>query len=423
MRNRPAFREDVSPTAIASFGDFVAPGFSCDSEQVLTALAQSPRLGFGIIDRDLRFQFVNKALAAMHGMEPKAMLGKTLRQLLGTAADPLEAVARRVFTTGQFLSVWRIAACLPQGRTVQLLDNFPLKGVTGGVQQIAGVILDVSGGSGLETRLDQITALTPSKNSAIVHHHPALRFALSVALFQGLENNQADIVLSAARSRQAVCGEYLCRQGERSDKLYLLKKGLVKVVSSAATGREVLLRWERPGDVFGLGTFARRQLSNTWSALAAQPSEVMEWDRAAIEQLCMTCPGFCQNAVWIALRWAHELQNRVEQMATEQVDQRLARVITDFSEHAVSGAQAIELHVSDEELAQMVGTTIFTVSKVLSRWKRFGYIQKGRKRLLILQPPALLHIATGDMHLPVEMPQSMFSRGSEQLATSRSKVQ
>jgi len=157
------------------------------------------------------------------------------------------------------------------------------------------------------------------------------------------------------------------------------------------------LRWVRPGEVFGLGTLTKSSLLNAWSARAAEPSEALEWDKMTIQRLSSLYPAFWPNALWIALRWVHQLQTRVEQMATERVEQRLARVVTDFSKQVSPTIQGIELQVSGEDLAQMVGTTLFTISKVFNRWKRLGYVRKGRKRLLILNRERLSQIAKGLM--------------------------
>jgi len=393
MPNRPAFGKKVSTTP--------EPGAFDVSRQLIAALFNSRAFGFGIIDRHLRYKAANKALAAMHGLPSKALLGKTLREVLGNAAKSLEAAARRVFATGQFVSTWRLSALLRQGRKGQVLDYFPLKDKEGTVQQIAFVVLEISEWGSWEQHLGGELAVheQPPAKTLRPMAEPELvpRFALCAALFQGLDSEEVDTILKAARIRKAASGEYFCRQGERTDRLYLLKTGLIKVNSTTDTGKEVLLRWVRPGEVFGLGTLTKSSLLNAWSARAAEPSEALEWDKMTIQRLSSLYPAFWPNALWIALRWVHQLQTRVEQMATERVEQRLARVVTDFSKQVSPTIQGIELQVSGEELAQMVGTTLFTISKVFNRWKRLGYVRKGRKRLLILNRERLSQIAKGLM--------------------------
>ncbi len=416
LPDRPALRKKVSPTQIDYPAEFVAPGVLDAPHQLLAALFDSPIIGFSILDRDLRFKAVNKALAAMHGLPSKAILGKTLREVMGNAAKPLEPVIRRDFATGQFSSAWRISSLLGQKRKIEILDCFPLQNEDGAVERVAFVALRVPEGGNWEQRLGGglVVHEQPPRKTVTLVTQPELapRFALCAALFQGLDSEAVDTILKAARVRKSASGEYFCKQGERTDKLYLLKTGLIKVNSTTSTGKEVLLRWVRPGEVFGLGTLAESPLQNAWNAVAAEPSEALEWHKTTIERLCGPYHAFYPNAIWIALRWAHELQTRIEQMATELIEQRLARVITDLSKQVSRTTQAVELQVSDEELAQMVGTTLFTISRVLSRWKRLGYVQKGRKRLLILNHERLLLIAKGLIDSPAPLPRIVATRQS-----------
>jgi CRP/FNR family transcriptional regulator, nitrogen oxide reductase regulator len=422
MPNRPSFRKRVSPTPTDSGPEFVPPGAFDDPHQLIAALFRSRTIGLGIIDRDLRFTAVNKALAAMHGLPVRAHPGKTLREVLGDAAKALEPVIRRNFASGQFASAWRLSRLLGQERKVEILDRFPLKGEGGTIEQIAYVVVRIPVGGNWEQRLGRGLAVheqRPCKTFRLmVQPEPMPRFALSAALFQGLDSEEVDSVLNAAQIRKVKPGEYLCRQGERTNKLYLLKTGLIKVNSTTDTGKEVLLRWVRPGEVFGLGSLTKSPLRNVWSALAVEPSETLEWDKTTIQRLSTLYPAFWPNAMWIALRWAHELQTRVEQMATERVEQRLARIVIDLSRQVSSTTQPVELHVSEEELAQIVGTTLFTINKVLSRWKRRGYVQTGRKRLLILNREILSRVANGLMDSLVAMPRAAAIRKHRQSAAT-----
>jgi CRP-like cAMP-binding protein/PAS domain-containing protein len=428
MPKAPAFRKRVSQTPVAPL--FEGGVAFEDPHELIATLFNSPTLGVGIIDRHLRYKAVNKALAALHGLPPRAFLGKTLREVLGNAAKPLEPLARQVFARGQFATIWRLSTLLRRRRKVHvLLDYFPLRGKEGGIEEIAFIAVGIPEGGKWEQRLGSGLAVLehPPGKTVRLPTQPELapRFALCAALFHGLKNEEVDAILRAARLRNAGSGQYFCRQGERTDKLYLLKTGLIKVSSTTNDGKEVLLRWVRPGEVFGLGTFTKSPLLNAWSALAAEPSEALEWDRMTIQRLSMSYPAFWPNAMWIALRWAHKLQTRVEEMATQRIEQRLARVVTDLAKQVSSGTQAVEVRVSGEELAQMIGTSLFTISKVLSRWKRLGYVQKGRKRLLILNREGVLQIAKGlvDSSVPLHRTAAIRQAGQSAAAAEHTGLQ
>ena len=376
------------PTQPALLAAFAEPSALDDPYRLIAALFDSPTLGFGIIDRSLRYKAANRALAAINGLPPKAHLGKTIREVLGNGAQRLEQAARRVFATGQFVSLHELNALLPKRIRSRswLVDYFPLKREQGKLTEIGFVVAQIPPERNWEHRLNR---------EIKAQAEPLPSYALVAALFQGLDKEAVSTILKAAEVRRVEKGEYLYRQGETTSTLLLLRTGLVKVSSITRVGKEVLLRWVKPGEVLGLGTFAKSPLQNTWSALAVEPSDALVWDKMTVEQFSMAYPVFGQNALWMVLRCAHELQIRFEQTATEVVEQRLARVVADLSKEIKNATETPVLQVSDEELAQMIGTTLYTVSRILSRWKRLGYVQKKQRRLLIRSRESLLQIAEG----------------------------
>jgi CRP/FNR family transcriptional regulator, nitrogen oxide reductase regulator len=78
------------------------------------------------------------------------------------------------------------------------------------------------------------------------------------------------------------------------------------------------------------------------------------------------------------------------------VQQRIARALLRLA--SLSGQKtdnAIELDFSRQDFAEMSGTTLYTVSRVLTDWERQGWITSGRERIRILEPHALVRIAEG----------------------------
>ena len=73
--------------------------------------------------------------------------------------------------------------------------------------------------------------------------------------------------------------------------------------------------------------------------------------------------------------------------------QRLARLLVALYEQSRGAAQDLKIALSCEELSQMTGTTLYTVSRTLSRWEQEGIVESGRERVLIRSPHALVTIA------------------------------
>jgi len=220
-------------------------------------------------------------------------------------------------------------------------------------------------------------------------------------LFDGLDDGALALVVNAARHCTRLREEVFCRQGESAANLYLLTKGLVKVGGTTDTGKEVLLNWMRPGEAFGLGALLSAPTDYVWTVYSAAPSEALQWDAATINRFAHSSPSVYANALSITLQWARQLQDRFEELSTKMVEQRLAHLVL-FLADRFPIPQPAQVPVSHEELAQMIGTTLFGVSRIINRWQRLGYVQKSRNRLLVLDREGLSRTTSesADSHAP-----------------------
>jgi CRP/FNR family transcriptional regulator, nitrogen oxide reductase regulator len=91
-----------------------------------------------------------------------------------------------------------------------------------------------------------------------------------------------------------------------------------------------------------------------------------------------------------------ELQERLREMQTEQVERRIAhtlgRLVVQAGRRTREGIE-IDFPISRQDLAEMTGTTLHTVSRTLSKWEGSGIVAGGRQKVVILQPHALVSIA------------------------------
>ncbi len=107
-------------------------------------------------------------------------------------------------------------------------------------------------------------------------------------------------------------------------------------------------------------------------------------------------PRLALNALHLLAGQIRDLQERYRALSTERVERRVARALARLTQHAgqkVAGGVLINLPLSREDLAEMTGTTLYTVSRILSRWERDGLVELGRERILIRHPNGLVAIA------------------------------
>ncbi|HWB53700.1 MAG TPA: Crp/Fnr family transcriptional regulator [Tepidisphaeraceae bacterium] len=219
--------------------------------------------------------------------------------------------------------------------------------------------------------------------------------SVGLRLFRRLDSaNQEEIIASAARVRRAR-GERLFRQGAAAAFFYVLEEGRIKLTQLTADGQLVLVRLVVPGEAFG-GVAALGQRRYPVSAEAAEDLVALSWDGRTMDRLLRKYPQLAINFIELLAERLHEMQSRYEELATEQVEQRLARMVLRLVQRVgrrVENGVLVDMRLSRQELAEMTGTSLFTVSRILNRWQEAGLIQSRRQRITILHPHGLVTIA------------------------------
>jgi PAS domain S-box-containing protein len=130
-------------------------GMGLEPQQSLAALFGTSVVGVAICDRQLRFQAVNDALASMNGFPAEAHIGKTIHNILGTAAARVEPAFQHVFVTGDPLSNFELTARLPtRTETGHWIENYyPIKSRSGKVLQVGVTVVEVTKRKNIEQSL------------------------------------------------------------------------------------------------------------------------------------------------------------------------------------------------------------------------------------------------------------------------------
>jgi CRP-like cAMP-binding protein len=143
---------------------------------------------------------------------------------------------------------------------------------------------------------------------------------------------------------------------------------------------EVILRLWVPGDVLGpADLFAGGRHSST--AQAFRLTRALVWDASSFKALADRYPVLDQNLLRMVVRYWADLEGRFRELATERVGPRVARQLVRLLlpiGRSVNGT--IEVGLSRKELAQMTGTTLFTVSRCSRLWRRADWSSLAGKR-------------------------------------------
>lgn len=203
------------------------------------------------------------------------------------------------------------------------------------------------------------------------------------ALFSGMTQRECMEISSCARIRTFARDEKLFSQGDPNRNLAMLLSGSVKLTQIGSEGNEVLLWMSGAGDPVSLGS-ETPSCAHTCSAHAVEHCRAMVWEYSRLQMLLNDYPQIRKNVNEILSSRLNELQERFREVATEKAATRLAfallRLLKNVGKPATEGVQ---ISLSREELAQMTGTTLFTISRILSKWAAQGFVIPRREAVVI----------------------------------------
>ena len=192
-------------------------------------------------------------------------------------------------------------------------------------------------------------------------------------------------------------GEFFFFQGDPAEYLYVLTKGQVKLVQSSPNGKQVNIRTVRPWEMFAALGAVRKDAAYPASTQAIQDSAALVIRSDFIGEMMQTRPYLSIALTRLMTSLIQEIQARYRELATERVEQRIARTILRLAAKISPGDESkstgVEMEFSRQDLAEMTGTTLFTVSRTLSEWEKSGLIEAGRERIRIKDQQGLMKIS------------------------------
>ncbi len=216
-------------------------------------------------------------------------------------------------------------------------------------------------------------------------------------LFAGADPATLDCALASATQRKLPAGAVLFRQGDAPTHLFVLTSGRVKVGQVSGAGSPLTIGFMGPGDPVGcVAVF--RQVPYPATAMAVTDIAALAWPASAVASLLERIPQISANALNMVGARTEEMVNRLREMATERVEMRIAKTLLRLGETSGNVAESgleIGFLISRQDVAEMAGTDLYNVSRVLSRWKREGLIDSRRQRITIRHPSGLSRIASG----------------------------
>jgi CRP-like cAMP-binding protein len=210
--------------------------------------------------------------------------------------------------------------------------------------------------------------------------------------FSRLSRAQIREILDHATSRRYDEGATIFSEGQEADRFFLLLDGFLRVVRSTPDGDQVIVLHISPGQLFGIAPALQRDTYPA-SAVTAAESIALSWPVNLWPEFSATYEGFATESYKTLGRRLGQIQETLTEMATQAVEKRVAsallRMVNQSGRKSDAGIE-IAFPVTRQNISDMTGTTLHTVSRLLSAWERDGVVSSRRKHIVVTDPHALV---------------------------------
>ena len=243
--------------------------------------------------------------------------------------------------------------------------------------------------------LDLVSESEATRRTALVQRCP---------LFAGISSAECREIASSAHEKHFARRHTLFLEGDPIRQVILLTSGSAKIVQLGQSGTEVILGVRGSGEVVGtVGLRTHDRHSSMAQTLVAATALV--WDAAVFETFSQRSAQLTRNMTYALCRQLHELEERYCEVSTERVSARLSHQLVRLLNQVgrrVNGR--VEIRLSREELAQLTGTTLFTVSRLLSDWNQRGIVSTRRQAVAVHNFQALAELGEIECRNPARHP-------------------
>lgn len=216
-----------------------------------------------------------------------------------------------------------------------------------------------------------------------------------LSIFQAMNDVDLDAVLAMASVRRLAEGTAAFTQGHEATEFFCLLNGCLKVTQTTLDGQQVVVRHVNPGDIFGIA-MAMRRPDYPATAVAIVESLVLAWSSSQWENFIARCPTLATNALQTVGQRLQDAHTRILELSTEEVERRVAHAVLRLTRQAgrkTDEGILIDFPVTRQDIAEMTGTTLHTVSRVMAAWEAKGLIASSRKRVVVVDAHGLYLLA------------------------------
>jgi len=204
-----------------------------------------------------------------------------------------------------------------------------------------------------------------------------------------LNDDELNELAGLAVDRSLISGEFVFWDGDAPEWFYIVAEGKVKVLKHSSLGKEFIIAFFGPGEMFGeVAVFENKPYPA--SAQAITKTKVVGVKKGDFLSFLGNRPQVALKIINVLGGRLRDAQNRLRDFAGERVEQRLASVLL-----MLSVKLGTTLPFTRQEIADMAGTTIETAIRTMSTLKDRGIIRSVRGKVIILDERKLRLLSEG----------------------------
>lgn len=217
-----------------------------------------------------------------------------------------------------------------------------------------------------------------------------------IELFRNFEDEELKEVSNYLQDTSFSKKETIFSEGDPPDYLYIVKSGKVKITKLSQDGKEIILEIISPNDFFG-GIAVIKGFPYPANAVAMEDTAVWRISRRNLMRILDRFPAlmYCMAMnLGERMRGSHE---SLKNIALERVESRIASLLLKLSDKMgvdTEDGLLINMRLTKQDIADMVGTTVETTIRTMTKFKKYGYIKEEEGRVVITDPDGLTSLSS-----------------------------
>jgi CRP-like cAMP-binding protein len=214
-------------------------------------------------------------------------------------------------------------------------------------------------------------------------------------LFSGLNEEEIGEIGSYVERRTYRKKEVIFSEGDQSNWFYILVDGKVKITKLSHEGKEIIIELISPGDLFG-GFAVLKGFPYPANAVAMEDCEAVRISRHNLMGIIERFPNFMYDIMANLGERVREFSDTLKSIALERVESRIAALLLKLAEktgeRTAAGEIEIAMRLTKQDISEMVGATVETSIRVMSRFRKSGYLKDVEGKIVIKDLEALKSI-------------------------------